>query len=299
MSSYSPPRSPGPGQGDDRPPPPPAARDVVVVVLDSCRFDSVVQARPRSLDKLGSLERRYSFASWTAPSHYNLLMGVLPHTSPRGVYASQAYSRSIARWSDRLGVVDLAAFDLLPRMWLPSFLQDKLGFHTRAMVSMPVLNPHTPLAVGFDSWVQMPRHNDFGAMLDALTFDDHRPTFWLLNVGETHYPYAPAHEPEGDWPRVHGLHGVFRRMAEGRPVHCSEAPAFFDAEKMARLQVRQVDVVRHLDGLLDRLMQMVPPGTTVIVTADHGELFGEDGYFGHGPILHDKVLEVPFVEGRV
>ena len=32
---------------------------------------------------------------------------------------------------------------------------------------------------------------------------------------------------------------------------------------------------------------------------DHGELFGEDGYFGHGPIAHDKVLEVPFVEGRV
>jgi hypothetical protein len=33
------------------------------------------------------------------------------------------------------------------------------------------------------------------------------------------------------------------------------------------------------------------------VTADHGELFGEDGYFGHGPIQHPKVLEVPFVEG--
>jgi glucan phosphoethanolaminetransferase (alkaline phosphatase superfamily) len=35
------------------------------------------------------------------------------------------------------------------------------------------------------------------------------------------------------------------------------------------------------------------------VTSDHGELFGEDGYFGHGPINHEKVLEVPFVEGMV
>jgi membrane-anchored protein YejM (alkaline phosphatase superfamily) len=35
----------------------------------------------------------------------------------------------------------------------------------------------------------------------------------------------------------------------------------------------------------------------VIVTADHGELFGEDRYFGHGPVMHEKVLEVPFVEG--
>ena len=271
----------------------------MVVVLDSCRFDSVVAARPAALEKLGELERRYSFASWTAPAHYNLLMGVLPHTGPRGVYASQAYSRSVGRWAARLGVEDMSALDLLPRMWLPSFLRERLGFMTRAMVSMPVLNPHTPLAVDFDSYVQMPRHNDLAAMIDALHFDDHRPTFWLLNVGETHYPYAPAYEPEGDWPRIHGLHGVFRRIASGQPVHADEAPAFFDASRMAALQRRQVEVVRHLDALLDRLFASVPPGTTVIVTADHGELFGEEGYFGHGPILHDKVLEVPFVEGRL
>ena len=35
------------------------------------------------------------------------------------------------------------------------------------------------------------------------------------------------------------------------------------------------------------------------ITYDHGELFGEDGYFGHGPIQHPKVLEVPFVEGKL
>ena len=39
--------------------------------------------------------------------------------------------------------------------------------------------------------------------------------------------------------------------------------------------------------------------TIVIVTADHGELFGEMGYFGHGPIMHEKCFEVPFVEGRL
>ena len=37
----------------------------------------------------------------------------------------------------------------------------------------------------------------------------------------------------------------------------------------------------------------------MIVTADHGELFGEEGYFGHGPIQHDKVFEVPYLEGMV
>ena len=40
-----------------------------------------------------------------------------------------------------------------------------------------------------------------------------------------------------------------------------------------------------------------PPGTWVTVTSDHGELFGEGGWFGHGPVVHEKVFEVPLVEG--
>ena len=47
------------------------------------------------------------------------------------------------------------------------------------------------------------------------------------------------------------------------------------------------------------LYDALPENSWVIVTADHGELFGEQGYFGHGPIIHEKVLEVPFVEGRI
>ena len=51
--------------------------------------------------------------------------------------------------------------------------------------------------------------------------------------------------------------------------------------------------------LTERLFDIVPAGTYVTVTADHGELFGEDGFFGHGPIQHDKVYEVPFLEGKI
>ena len=39
--------------------------------------------------------------------------------------------------------------------------------------------------------------------------------------------------------------------------------------------------------------------SVLVITSDHGELFGEEGYFGHGPIQHDKVFEVPFVEGKL
>ncbi|HCH66499.1 MAG: metalloenzyme [Deltaproteobacteria bacterium] len=284
---------------EQRPLPAPTARDVVVIVLDSCRFDSFAEAAPSVVRRLGRLEKRYSYATWTAPSHYNLLMGLLPHESPRGVHASTYYSRTFRMWSERFGVPDMLWTDMVPHLWLPRLLRRELGFLTRAMVSLPVLNEHTPLSGEFDSWMSMPTHNNFGAMVDALTFDDARPTFWLLNVGETHYPYAPAHEPASEWPRIHGVHGVFQRLSSGGLVHASEAPRSFSQDRLDALRRRQVDVVRHLDPLLHQLLDRLPPGTRVILTADHGELFGEAGFFGHGPIHHEKVLEVPFVEGQV
>ena len=89
------------------------------------------------------------------------------------------------------------------------------------------------------------------------------------------------------------------RFAPGRLVDEDEKPSFFDQEQLDALRSRQVDAARAVDGVLENLFDSVPAGTWVVVTSDHGELFGEGGYFGHGPIAHEKVFEVPFVEGRV
>src|SRR5437764_9720780 len=70
-------------------PSPRAENNFIVVILDSCRFDTFMQAAPKTITKLGAPEKRWSYASWTAPSHYNLLTGLLPHTSPPHRYASE------------------------------------------------------------------------------------------------------------------------------------------------------------------------------------------------------------------
>jgi hypothetical protein len=89
---------------DGRPAPPAGARNFVVVVLDSLRYDSWISAEPTTLAALGPVERRWSYASWTAPSHYNLLMGLLPHSSPPEVNASEYYKADFRRYIDRLGI---------------------------------------------------------------------------------------------------------------------------------------------------------------------------------------------------
>jgi hypothetical protein len=280
------------------PQPPPGARNLVVVVLDSLRYDSWLAAKPSCLASLGPVERRFSYASWTAPSHYNLLMGLLPHSSPAHVYASDYYKQDFLRYSERLGVRDIEFKKLLPSIFLPTYLKHTLGYRTHARVSLPVLNAFTVINRDFDSYELMPAHNDMAAIVEQVHFDEQRPSFWLLNVGETHYPYSWPGSDASDLPHISGVHGVFKRLDEIR-AGGDEAAEFFDEGRLRSLHERQIAALEYLDGVIASLLERLPSNTWLIVTSDHGELFGEDGYFGHGPISHEKVLEVPFVEGRV
>ncbi len=84
------------------------------------------------------------------------------------------------------------------------------------MVSLPVLNPRTILNNGFDTYRLMDHHNDMRAMVKEMRFPEDKPSFYLLNVGETHYPYALPDEPPEDWPRISGIHGVQRNTSTTR-----------------------------------------------------------------------------------
>jgi hypothetical protein len=277
-----------------------ARNHYVLIVFDSCRYDSFLTARPRTMRKLGKVERRWSYASWTAPSHYNLLMGLMPHSSPRNVYASEYYKNDFFKFNERLGEGGIEFKSFVPRLYLPVLLQ-KLGYRTNAMVSLPVLNPTTVLNSGFDRYRLMEKHNDMRAMVRQMRFSENQPEFYLLNVGETHYPYALPDEPEDEWPRISGVHGVFKHLDEaivGGKLRRGRTK-MFDNRKLAKLRDRQIEAVKYLDGVVEELFDLAPKNTYITITSDHGELFGEEGYFGHGPIHHEKVLEVPFVEGKL
>ena len=285
-------------------PDPKAENNLIVAILDSCRYDTFMQAAPRTILKLGKPQKRWTYASWTAPSHYNLLTGLLPHTTPPNVYASEYYKEDFFNYNERLGAKGIEFGKMVPGLWFPGLLRNTLGYTTHARVSLPVLNPKTGINRDFDSFQLMDSHNDMRSMLPTMKFDDARPSFWMLNIGETHYPYAKPDEDSSMWPRISGVNGVFKKLdtqvdAHGHLIKDTEAPKFFDQDKLDQLKERQVDTVRYLDGVFGELFDLVPKNTHVIVTADHGELFGEQGYFGHGPIMHDKCFEVPYLEGKI
>jgi hypothetical protein len=277
------------------------ARNLVFIVLDSCRYDSFVRARTPNFESIDVAEKRWSYASWTAPSHYVYLMGLVPHRSPQNVYASEVYKKDFIDWVERLDIPGLGFGSFVPELSLPKLLKDH-GYRCIARVSMPVLNSFTLVSKFFDDYKLMPDHNSFDVMVRDIQFTDDQPTFYFMNLGETHYPYMLSGD---DLPRISGVHGALKQLAAGQdaggrilPEPGSGSAGFFDVEKMKYLHDQQIGCVEYVDRVFGELLNKAPPDTYFMVTADHGEAFGEGGYFGHGPVMHETVFEVPFLEGR-
>jgi hypothetical protein len=276
-------------------------RNLVLITYDSCRLDSARAARAPNLARIGEIEGRYAYASWTAPSHYTFMMGLVPHRSPPNVYASEVYKEDFAKWGERLDIPELKFETFLPQLSLPGMLK-QYGYRTVGRVSMPVLNPHTVINNAFDDYKLMPNHNDFKGMVEEAQFARDQPSFFFFNLGETHYPYMLD---DASLPHISGLHGVAKSLARGEDAGgrisggSSEMSLeeFFQPEVMQGLHRQQIACVEYLDGVLGALIDKAPKDTWFMIMGDHGEAFGEGGYFGHGPVMHEKVFEIPFVEG--
>lgn len=281
---------------DDKP------NNIVFIVFDSCRHDAYQAARHPNLDRIAAAELRYSYASWTSPSHYVFLMGMIPHLSPKGVFASNVYREEFALWSRRLNIPDVEFKKFVPQLSLPCFLK-AAGYWCEGWVSLPVLNPLTSISAHFDKYELAPSHNDLPAIFAQLQFRDDRPSFFFINTGETHYPYLLPGETAADLPHIHGVHGVFKNLDDflknpSEFMKDRKQDEFFTAAQFKSFYDKQVANVEWLDGVVGEFMQRCPSNTYFMIMSDHGELFGEDGYFGHGPIFHEKVFEVFYLEGK-
>jgi len=290
-------------QGDTR------LNNLVFIVFDSCRWDAFQAAKTPNLDRIGKAEKRYSYASWTSPSHFTFLMGMVPHLSPKGVFASNVYRDEFAQWSRRLNVPDVEFGKFVPQLSLPYFLKSQ-GLRTEGVVSLPVLNPTTSMSAHFDRYELAPSHNDLSVIFDGsdsfagIKPDRDKPCFFFINTGETHYPYLLPGEKADDLPHISGVHGVFKHLDDflknpSEFLQGKQEDEFFTPEQFRAFYEKQIACVEHLDGVVGRFMDRCPENTYFMVMSDHGELFGEDGYFGHGPIFHEKVFEVFFLEGKL
>lgn len=292
----------------------PDAPNVLLVVLDTERaadlslYGAAVATTPALARRARggvTFEAAFSTTSWTLPSHVSMFTGRYP-------------TRASADW--------MAPLDETPPTLAESFRA--AGYATAGFVAnVNFTGYRTGLARGFthyedshrslqeilhgttlmqagsigkalDTWIQtrwitgtvraatsplMLRPRDgvpervlrrapevSAGFLDWLPPAGGRPFFAFLNLFDAHGPYQPP--------------APYRTM--------------FDPE--AGAHDRYLGAIRYLDDALEALLQALEQRgaldqTIVIVTSDHGELFGEHDRIGHGNGLFWSQLQVPLV----
>jgi choline-sulfatase len=245
---------------------PSIARNVVLITIDTLRADRVgaygyAAARTPAIDGLAArgarFDRAYAPAPITLTSHASLLSGRYP----------------AGHGARHNGLRANAATPLLAEALA------REGFATAGFVSAFPLDRRFGLDRGFQ------------------TYGDRLPRLNGKPANE-----RPGHEAVSEaiaWLAWH------RRAAAGQParfflwIHLFEPHAPYGSPGDQRpVSVRYDEEIAESDRQVARVVEAVGPDTNAtafVVTADHGEAFGEHGEIAHSIFVYDTTLRVPLV----
>ena len=294
------------------PPPPRGAPNVLLIVLDTVRArDLSLYGYPRRtspfLERLAEKGVRFDHAistcSWTSPSHAGMFTGRYP----------------IALSSDWLSPLDATHPTLAEAL-------GSRGYATAGFVAnYSACGLQTGLGRGFQTYddrratfyrqfesnsylllslaVKLERlglfhappsdHRDAAEMnrdvFRGFPLGEGRPFFVFINYWDAHDPYDMRKPPfDRMFPAdAIGPRSASPRSTTGDPKNLENRAAYDDC--IASLD----DQIGRLMGELGRRGLLA--NTLVIVTADHGEQFGENGLIYHGNSLYIPLLHVPLL----
>jgi arylsulfatase A-like enzyme len=275
------------------PPGDPTVSDVVLVSIDTLRADHLScqgYSRPTTpfLDELAAGGLRFantwSASPWTLPSHVSLLTGL--EVQHHGVVESDA------RLGDDTG--------LLPEA------MHAAGFATGGFVSTLFVSRRFGFERGFDAFedfgITTSRENlaksvPASRVVDAAlrwmaTAAAGKPVFLFVHLYDAHYPYAPPAPYATLFDRApRKTDPVYKNYAWYRKHPLDQA-------EMAHQVAQYDEAIRYADDQIHRLHESFDKAgrkATWVVTADHGEEFGERGAWGHAHTLFPEQLHVPFI----
>jgi arylsulfatase A-like enzyme len=294
---------------------PDGAPNVLLIIFDTVRASATSlygYARPTTpeLDRLAAssvvFDRAFSTAPWTLPSHGSMFTGR---------YAGELS----ARWRAPLDERDRTLAEALASR----------GYATGAFVANPFYTIHeTGLGRGFAHYDDVPASLEQIIASSPLTQtpfvkrlvrNPSREGLWR-SIRE--FDFRLSHNPAYDRKTAGRVNGDFLRWQQtldGRPffaflnyfdAHSPYEPPPGYAERFSSsptLRDAYDGAVAYMDHevrvLLDELARRgALDRTIVVVTSDHGELFGEWGLRSHGNGLYPQLVQVPLLvhaPGRV
>ncbi|MGH6839120.1 MAG: hypothetical protein ACREDT_10035 [Methylocella sp.] len=260
---------------------------VLFMTLDSCRYDSFVSAHAPNLHAVGRIHKAQAPSYFTYGSHAAMFVGFTPGVA----------HEAVALLNPKFGKIFKLAGAGFPGKGREGFLLEgsniidgfnKLGYYTVGTGAVGWFNPAAStsrvLIADFKEFFYPGVRHSVEEQLcwidRCLEVACEGPVFVFINIGETHVPYYFKGAP---WPANDNC--------------CVPFQVVDRSEECRMRQICCVEFVdRQIGGLLSRFL-----AATTLVTADHGDCWGEDGLWEHG-VSHPMTLSVPLVlrmHGRV
>jgi len=281
-------------------------------------------------DEGALFEHAFSAGPWTLPSHSSMFTSMLPNLHGTGwerprLSDGTAHSPGLElhdfhTLSEELALRGYDTAGVSEKSWLSNTAGLTQGFHTYYDYSLPSLRDRFFVSRFWARYRDKfgkpaPKQIDKGGArvvdtaLDWLggnrARDEDRPFFLFMNLNEAHDPYLPPAEFKGHFRPEGATEQDFldlkphNSFSSHRDVILGEfTPTKLQWEMYKSLYDEEI---LYQDGLLGRLFDgMQEMGlkedTLIVITADHGEEFGELSHrIGHQLSLSDRLLHVPLI----
>ena len=260
---------------------------VLFITLDSCRYDTFVDAQTPNLGRVGPLHRAMAPSHFTYGSHAAMFVGFTPSLPGAAQpFLDNKFAKLFKLDGPGFAASKNSGFDLTGRSIVDGF--GRLGYRTLGSGAVRWFDPSTAPGVHLtqdfaafhyagNTW-RLREQLDWLAARFGETSGEMggQREFVFLNVGETHAPY----------------------YHEGAPWAASDNPCrpYQREDRSQACRDRQRSALEYADGLLGPLLARFE-GATILACADHGECWGEDGLWEHG-VSHAMTLTVPLLMRR-
>jgi membrane-anchored protein YejM (alkaline phosphatase superfamily) len=256
------------------------SKSILFITLDSCRFDTFESANIPHLKSIGKLHCAMAPGNFTYSSHAAMFVGFTPGVASKTEpFINPKYAKFFKMAAGDFVGVGKHFLKLEGTNIINGF--NRLGYTTLGTAAVGWFDPGTEtgqhLSKDFQKFFYCPdRPFSFLKQLDWLyenLNDENKSVFCFVNIGETHVPY----------------------YYNGAPWNYDENPCmpFSENNNAKECRHRQKACLEYIDSHINNLLDTFKGGT-IIICADHGDCWGEDGLWEHG-IHHKKVLEVPLI----
>lgn len=253
------------------------SHNVLLLILDSCRWDSLLKAKTPFLDDIANIKKAYSQATYTYASHMSMYQGILPSVREQ-IPLYNRFCLPIFRLAHKKDAKTPAVFEF-PAGTIDIMAGFKAQNYMTFTIGATAWFKSEKLKQGFDKffYTGIDAKSQLEIFKSTILNNHKQPFFGVINFGETHEPYKYG--------------GKIKEELISR----ARAKSFQKFGYLTKEHEMQIASCCYLDKIISEIYHYLVSlnrKTVVIVTADHGECFGEESLYGHG-FYHEKIMEVP------